>query len=177
MKKNVLIHGLILGTLLCLNGVWFMYLFYNDPDFKANDFLGYTILIVIFSLVFFGIKNYRDKHFTGNEFTFGKGFKTGLLVAFVGSTLYVVAWLFCQYLFVPDFIDKYVQYVINTTQQSGVTAAELAQKTKDMEEFREMYRNPLFAAVITYMEVFPLGLIVALISALILKRKQAPAAV
>ena len=41
-----------------------------------------------------------------------------------------------------------------------------------MAEFKEMYKNPLFVIVVSFGEVLPVGLIVALISALILKKKR-----
>ena len=80
--------------------------------------------------------------------------------------MYVVVWLFCYYLFVPDYLDKYIPHVLKEA-----SAAELPSKTKEMESFREMYKSPFFVVLITYAEVLPIGLLVALISALILKKK------
>lgn len=168
MKRTVLIFGLILGTILCLNMVYMVHLCYTNPDFKSNDIAGYTVMVVIFSMIFFGVRNYRNKQLNG-PITFGKAFKTGALIAFVGSTMYVVVWLFYYYLFVPDFLDKYIPHVLKEAAQNG---ADLAAKTQEMESFREMYKNPLFVIIITYLEVLPIGLIVALVSALILKRKK-----
>jgi len=144
-----------------------VYLCYNDPDFKGNDIAGYTVMIVIFSLTFFGIRNYRNQQLNG-VISFGKAFKTGALIALVGATMYVIVWLFYYYLFVPDFLDQYIPRVLKETAQNNPDT--LAAKTEEMENFREMYQNPLFVILITYFEVLPVGLVVALISALILKR-------
>jgi hypothetical protein len=170
MKRNVLIFGLVLGTILCINMVYMVNLCYTNPDFKSNDVLGYAAMVVVFSLTFFGIRNYRNKEL-GGVISFGKAFKTGALIAFAGSTMYVLVWLFYYYLFVPDFIDVFIPHVLNDAARNGATAAELAEKTKEMADFREMYKNPLFVVLITYSEVLPVGLVVALISSLILKRK------
>jgi amino acid transporter len=167
MKKNILIFGLVLGVILCINMIIMVNMIYTDPDFKSNDLIGYAVMVVVFSLIFFGVKNYRDKELDG-IITFGKAFKTGLLIAFVASTVYVVVWLFYYYLFVPDFIDKYTAHVLHQC----TTEAELAARTEEMASFKEMYNNPLFVILITYSEVFPVGLIVALVSSLILKRKK-----
>lgn len=165
MKKNILIFGLILGIILCVNMVYMVNLCYTNPDFKSNEILGYAAMVVVFSFIFFGVRNYRNKQL-GGLISFGKAFKTGFLIALAGSTMYVVVWLFYYYLFVPDFLDAYIPHVLKETP-----ATDLAAKTKEMEDFKEMYKNPLFVILITYSEVFPVGLAVALVSALILKRK------
>lgn len=166
MKKVVLIFGLIIGTILCVNMVVMVNMMYSHTDFKGNDIVGYAAMVVLFSLIFFGVRNYRNKQLDG-FISFGKAFKTGALIAFVGSTMYVVVWLFYYYLFVPDFIDVYSSYVLN-----NCTQADLPVKTAEMANFKEMYKNPLFVILITYSEVLPIGLVVALVSALILKKKQ-----
>lgn len=170
MKRNVLIFGFILGTILAVQMVYMVNLIYTNPDFESNDIVGYAAMVVVFSLTFFGIRNYRDKQLNG-VISLGKAFKTGALIALVGATMYVVVWLFYYYLFVPDFLDKYILCVINDANRDGATAAELAAKTEEMEQFREMYKSPFFVVLITYAEVLPIGLVVAFISSLILRRK------
>jgi len=166
MKRSILIFGLVLGTILCVNMVYTVDLCYKNPEFKGNDIIGYAAMVVIFSLTFFGIRNYRNKRLNG-VISLGKAFKTGALIALFGATMYVVVWLFYYYLFVPDFLDKYIPHVLK-----GIAPSDLAAKTKEMENFKEMYKNPFFIILITYSEVLPVGLIVAFISSLILKRKR-----
>jgi len=171
MKRNVIIFGLVLGTILCINIFYTVNLFYNDPEFKSNDIVGYAAMVAVFSLTFFGIRNYRNKQLNG-VIRLGEAFKPGALIALVGSTMYVVVWMFYYYLFVPDFLDKYISHVLMEATRNGATATELAEKTKEMENFKEMYKNPLFIILITYVEVLPVGLVVAFVSSLILKKKK-----
>jgi pheromone shutdown protein TraB len=166
MNKVVLIFGLVIGLVFCANIGFMVYWMYHNPDLKSSEIVGYTVMVLVFSLSFFGTRNYRNKYLDG-YITFGKAFKTGALIALVGSTIYVVAWLFSYYLFVPNFMDVYTDYVLK-----NCAVDDLAAKTKEMADFNEMYKNPFFVILITYSEVLPIGLIVALISALILKRKQ-----
>lgn len=168
MKKNVLIFGAILGAIMCANLFYMVYLCYNKPDFKSNAVVGYSIQIVIFSLIFFGIRNYRNKEL-GGLISLGEAFKTGALIALFASTLYVIIWLFYYYLFVPDFIDKYTAKVLRES-----APADVAANTKAMAGLKESYQNPIMIVLITYMEVLPVGLLVAFISALILKKKATP---
>lgn len=166
MQRNILIFGLISGGILCANMVLMVNMMYANTGFKGNDVVGYTALVAMFSLIFFGVRNYRNKTLDG-YIRFGKALKMGVLIALVASTLYVIVWLFYYYLLVPDFIDVYTAHVLK-----NCTPEDLPAKAAEMADFKEMYRNPLFVIVITYSEVFPVGLVVALVSALILKKKQ-----
>lgn|SRR5690606_13463321 len=166
MKKTVLIFGVIIGAILCANMIVMINMMYNSTDFKGNDIVGYAAMIVLFSLIFFGVRSYRNKQL-GGVISFRKAFKTGAWIALIASSMYVIIWLFYYYLFVPDFIDVYTDYVLKTC----TTTEELAAKTTEMANFKEMYKNPLFVILITYSEVLPIGIVVTLISALILKTK------
>lgn len=170
MKRNVWIFGLILGAIMVGNMVVMVNRVYNNPGIQSNDVLGYAAMVVVFSLTFFGIRNYRNKEL-GGVISLGKAFKTGALIAFIGSTMYVVVWLFYYYLFVPDFIDKYTEHTLLCAVQDGATPTELAAKRQEMAQFGEMYENPLFVILTTYAEMLPIGLVVAFISGLILKKK------
>ncbi|MCB0602115.1 MAG: DUF4199 domain-containing protein [Saprospiraceae bacterium] len=167
MKRAVIVFGLILGVILCINMFVMVHQMYTNPEFKGNDVLGYTLMVVMFSMIFFGVRDFRNKHL-GGVISFGKALTTGIWIALLGCTLYVVVWLFYYYLFVPDFLDVYVTHVLSHTSD-----AELASRTEQMNQFKSMYDSPLMVAVMTYLEVLPVGLIVALVSALILKRKVA----
>lgn len=167
MKKIVWVYGLILGTVFISGSLYMTHLlFYNNPDIESNDLLGYVVMIIIYSLIFFGIRNYRNSYLNG-AISFKKAFKTGALITLIASMVYVVVWLFYYYLFLPDFIDKYTAYVLR-----HASPETLADKTKAMQDFGTMYKNPLFVALITLTEILPLGLVVSLVSALILRKKK-----
>ena len=167
MKRHILIYGVVLGILHCVSLVIILNMMYSNPDFKGDHVTGYASMVVIFSLIFFGIRNYRNRELNG-YISFGKAFKTGVLIALAGSTIYVIFWLFYYYLAVPDFLDVYIPMALKNCENDP---AKLESTTKQMDMLRTMYKNPLFIALITYMEVLPVGLVVALISSLILKKK------
>lgn len=176
MKKNVLVFGLISGVIITGMMLYSAGRIYNQAEFKSNDVLGYAAMIVAFSFIFVGIKNFRDRYNNG-LISFGKAFKIGLYITLIASTIYVVVWLIDYYLFIPDFIDKYTVCVLKDAKSDGATSLELEKKATEMAKFKDMYKNPLFVILITYSEVFPIGLVVSLISALILKRKPKIASV
>lgn len=170
MKRNVLIFGSMIGVILVIHIIYMVHLIYNKPDFQSNDVLGYIFLFGLFSLVFFGVKNYRNKELNG-FISLRAAFKTGALIALLASTIYVVFWLFYYYLYVPDFLDRYIDHVMLEATREGATDAELAIQSEQMEQFRSWYQKPFMVVFITYMEVLPIGLVVAFISSLILKNK------
>jgi hypothetical protein len=171
MKKYVAIFGLVLGTLMAGHGIYMVNVVCENPGFEGNDIVGYAAMVVVFSLSFFGTLAYRNREL-GGVISLGKAFQTGALIAFVGATIYVVAWLFYFYLVVPDFIDKYSEHVIIVAEKHGATAAELAKKHEANAQFAEMYKNPAWVIVISYMEVLPVGLLVAFVGSLFLKKKK-----
>lgn len=170
MTRNILIFGTIMGAIICTNMVYMVSLCYSNPDMEPNDVLGYAAMVIVFSLTFFAIRNYRNNSLNG-IISFGHAFKTGAITVLLASTLYVVVWLFYYYLFVPDFIDKYTAFELKRATRAGVT--DLTEKTAEMAKLKDMYQNPLLVVLITYMEVLPVGLVVALVSAAVLKKKPA----
>lgn len=166
MKKTITIFGLVIGTILSISMMMMVNQMYSNPDMKGSDIVGYAAMVVMFSLIFFGVRNYRNKQLDG-FISFATAFKIGFWIAFIGSSMYVIVWLFYYYLFVPDFIDIYTSHVLK-----NCTPSDLASKTTEMANFKEMYKNPLFVVLITFSEVLPVGLVVALSSALILKKKN-----
>ncbi|MCB0656618.1 MAG: DUF4199 domain-containing protein [Saprospiraceae bacterium] len=169
MKRNVIVFGLILGAILCINMFIMVHRMYANPGFKSNDVLGYTLMVVMFSMIFFGVRDFRNKQM-GGVISFRKALVTGVLIALLGCTMYVIVWLFYYYLFIPDFLDVYINHVLNQTAE-----ADLASRTAQMNNFRSMYNSPLMVSIMTYLEVLPVGLIVALVSALILRKNRVAA--
>lgn len=170
MKKNVLVFGLISGFIVSIFMVFGMNNLMASSDFDNSMILGYTSMIIAFAFVFVGIKNYRDKYNMG-AITFGQAFRTGFWITLISSTIYVITWAIDYNYFIPDFMDKYAAHMIEQSKAAGATAAEIEKQTAEMAGYKEMYKNPLLFALFTYMEILPVGLIITLISAMILKRK------
>ena len=171
--KNVLIYGIISGIIvssLMLLSVNYMSHCEGNVDFNTSMLIGYASMLIAFSLVFVGIKNYRDKYNDG-IISFGKAFKIGIMIVLIASTIYVIAWLIDYFFFIPDFMEKYSTHMIEELKASGATQLEIDKQVEEMASFSEMYKNPFFNAMMTYTEILPVGLIVTLISSLILKRK------
>lgn len=174
MKKNIIIYGLIAGLLVStfmLVTVNYMSHCEGSVDYNTSMLIGYASMLIAFSLVYVGIRNYRNKY-NGGVISFGKAFQIGILIVLIASTMYVVAWLIDYFYFIPDFAEKYASHSLERLRASGASQVELDKEAKEMADFVRMYKNPFFNAMMTYVEILPVGLIVTLISALILKRKS-----
>ena len=171
MKSTVLKFGLISGAVLMVIIATAVSALRNDKvDFEHSQIVGYAAMVAAFLSVFFGIRSYREKN-GGGAITFGKALKVGILIVLVACAMYVVAWEIVYFGFVPDFADKYAAYSLEQMRAKGASPEKLAEETRRMESFKVWYRNPLFNAGMTFLEVFPAGLIMALVSAAILRRK------
>ena len=169
MKKTVLTFGLIGGAIMA--AMMFATLPFMDKiGFDKGEIVGYTTMILAFMLVFFGIRSYRE-NVGGGHITFGRAFAVGILITLVACVCYVVAWEIIYFKFMPDFADKYASYMIEKVRASGASQQVIDAKLQQMKSFKAMYDNPFINAAITFIEPFPIGLIVTLISAALLRKK------
>lgn len=170
MKRIVITYGFIAGLIVTAFMVFATCAHYNNPDFQPSMILGFTGMFIAFTFVFLGIKNFRDKQ-NGGSITFAQALKIGALISVIASTCYVGVWLIEYYCFFPDFMEKYTAMELKRAQETGVTGAELMAMKEEMKKYAEWYKSPIMVVLMTYMEILPIGLIIALISSLILKKK------
>ncbi|HEX6085918.1 MAG TPA: DUF4199 domain-containing protein [Thermoanaerobaculia bacterium] len=177
MKNIVLKYGLISGFLLAAacSVVWLNMEKIDKSMGAVSMAIGFGSMILAFTAVYFGIRAYREQQ--NGAITFGRGLSVGLLIALITCAFYVVGWQIVYWNFMPDFADKYAAVTIAKMQAAGASAAEISTKKAEMEEFKVMYRNPVYNVGMTFMEIFPVGLIISVISAAILRRKPEAAAV
>jgi len=170
MNKIVLTFGLIAGAILSTM-MLITLPFMDKIGFDKGEIVGYTTMVLAFLMVYFGIRSYRD-NVAGGSIKFGRALLVGLLITAVAAICYVVTWETIYYKVAPDFGDKYAAYAIEKTKRSGATDAQIALQTKEMMEFKEMYKNPLVNIAFTLLEPLPVGILFTLISAGILSRKR-----
>ena len=169
MKKTILTFGLISGALSSLMMVATVPFAHNIGFGKALV-VGYTAIILSFLLVFFGIRSYRDNPGNG-QITFSKAFAVGICITLISCIFYVVTWEIIYFNFMHDFMDTYNAHIIEKLKASGASAAAVQTQLQQMAKFKEQYENPLFNAAMTFIEPFPIGLAITLISAAVLRRK------
>ena len=173
MKKTVLTYGLISGVIaavLMLAHVPFM----HSLEGSKGLIVGYTGIVLSALLIFFGVRSYRE-NVSGGRLTFARGFAVGILITLLSNAMYVATWEVTYYKFMPDFADKYAAYSIEKAKSSGASQEKIDKKIQEAQQFQQMYKNPAMNVAMTFMEVFPIGLGVTLLSAAILRKKRATA--
>jgi uncharacterized protein DUF4199 len=176
MRKTVLTFGLIAGVILSVMMLATLP-FLDRIGFDHGEVIGYTTMVLAFLLIFFGVRSYRD-NVAGGFVSFGRALSVGALIVAVASVCYVATWELIYYKLAPDFVAKYQAYTIEKARASGESQAAIDERVAEMQRMVELYKNPAINVAITFLEPLPVGLVIALVSAGILRRRpqrRAPA--
>ena len=168
MKKVVLVYGLISGAIaavLLLAHVPFM----DSLGYNTSLLVGYAGIVLSALLIFFGVRSYRENVGNG-KLTFGRGFTVGILIALISSACYVAVWEVVYYSN-PGITDHVFDSQLKELKAGGASPMEISEAVREAESFKEMYANPFVNIAFTFIEPFPVGLLMTLISAAILRRK------
>jgi hypothetical protein len=169
MRKTGLTWGLLSGVVAIV--MMAITVPFIHPDSKGTaDVLGYSSILLSALLVFFGIRSYRENA-GGGRMTFGGGLAVGLLITLISTVLYAAAFEIMYFKLVPDFGERFTVCMVEAARASGSTAQEIEQVTNQARMFKQLYDTPATNAAMTFATSFPVGLVVSLISAAILRRK------
>jgi hypothetical protein len=169
MTKTVLTFGLISGAMISI--LMGGSLLLADKIGSGHSMvLGYTMMVASFLLIYFGIRSYRDNTLDG-KISFGRAFSCGILITLITTTCYVAMWEVLYFNFMPHFMDSYFAAEIHKVQASGLDPATTAAKVTAIQQMQQSYQNPLVNIAYTFIEPLPVGLLITLISAAMLRRK------
>jgi len=169
MNRTILTFGLISGAFTSLMMVATVP-FEDKIGFGKAEYLGYTLIVLSFLLVFFGIRSYRENAGNGH-ITFTKGFTVGICITLITCACYVITWEILYFTVLHDFMDKYGAYLVEKARASGASQAALQAQLEQLKSYKRMYENPLYNSAVTFLEPFPIGLAITLLSAAILRKK------
>jgi len=170
MKKTVLTFGIISGVMISVLMDGSLLLASKLGSGHNSMLLGYTMMVASFLLVYFGIRSYRDNSLDG-QISFGRAFACGILIALITTVCYVASWEIIYFNFMPHFMDSYWAAQINKVQASALDPAIKAARVSAIQQSQQAYQNPLINIAYTFIEPMPVGLIITLISAIVLRRK------
>ena len=170
MIRNILTYGIIAGLIV---GILLSTVVITGIGSHGSSgmVIGYTIMLVGLSVVFVGVKHYRDVD-KGGVIGFWQALGLGLAISFVAGILYVAAWDTACAITGMDFAGSYTAALIAQKKAAGVSGAELAKFVAEMNTFKVQYANPLYRWPMTFVEIFPVGVLVSLISAGLLRNSR-----
>lgn len=167
MYRIMLVYGAIAGMVIIAIMTAGMVL----GSGGGSEVQGYLTMIVVLSLIFVGVKRYRDKNL-GGVIKFLPALGVGAGIAAVAAVFYVLSWEVSLQVTDFAFIEAYKETTIASYEAKGLTGEALASKVEKLEAMMASYRNPAYRLPITFVEIFPVGLVVAFISAALLRNPK-----
>jgi uncharacterized membrane protein YhaH (DUF805 family) len=174
MLRNILVYGLIagvvegvllFGTTVALQGNG------HHPPLWVGMIVGYLSMLIALSAIFVGIKRYRDADL-GGVIGFWPALAMGLCISMIAGVFYVLAWEAAMWATHMDFAGSYAKLMIDQAKAKGVSGAALAKVIAEMDQFKQQYANPLYRLGEGFTEIFPVGVLVSLISAGLLRNRR-----
>ena len=169
MFSNILKYGLIAGVVV--GGIMFANFTFvgGEHNFEYGMVIGYATMLVALTAVFVGIKRHRDREL-GGVIRFWPAFGMGVSMSVIAGVLYSLSWEASQAITGGDFMASYSTYMLEQARAEGQSAAAIAEMTRQMAEFKVMYAKWWFRLPMTFSEIFPVGVLVSLVSAALLRR-------
>jgi hypothetical protein len=166
MFRSILTFGLAAGVIVGVPMFWLL------TQFGEGSLLtGYTLMLLALSLIFVGVKRHRDRAL-GGVIRFLPALGMGLGISAVAGLVYVVGWEFTLAVTDFRFIEEYSNAAVEAARARGASAAELQDVVEKMNEFRQSYTNPLVRLPMTFIEIFPVGVLISLVSAALLRNSR-----
>ncbi len=167
--KYALVYGGIAGAIIISVACFVVAL--DLPGHFETPWFGYLVMLVALSLVFVGVKRFRDVE-CGGVITFRRAFLLGLVMALAAASIYIIGWEIFLSVTGRDFMGEYTASTLEAMRADGAAPAAIEARAAEMQDFAASYRNPLVRIPVTFIEIFPVGLLVALASAALLRNPK-----
>jgi hypothetical protein len=168
MWRTILTYGLVSGLAIILVS---LALIIGGQSHHDSVWLGYLVMLVGLSAILLGVRQYRDRQL-GGVIKFWPALGMGLGIAVVAGLAYVGVWEIYLAATHYSFMDEYASHILAAKRAAGVTGAAYQQAVAQMQEMRDAYANPVFRMGLTFTEIFPVGVLVALVSAILLRNPR-----
>lgn len=169
MTRIIFTYGLVSGLVIIAGIIGTIALSQGQPH--SNVWLGYLIMLVAMSSILVGVKQYRDEH-KGGVIRFWPALGVGLAIAAVAGAAYVVVWEIYLALTDYSFMAQYAETTLAAKRAAGVTGAAYDKAVADMAAIAESYKNPLIRVPMTFVEIMPVGVLIAFVSAALVRNPK-----
>jgi len=170
MLRSIFIYGTIAG-LIAGGALSAVTLGAHAQSEIVGLLIGYTTMLIALSAVFVAIKRRRDKEL-GGVIKFWPALGLGLGISAVAGIFYAAAWDLALWITHMDFAGNYAKAMIAAEKAKGVSGAELRKVADQWNAWAASYANPLYRWTETFTEIFPVGVLVSLVSAGLLRNSR-----
>jgi len=171
MLKTILTWGLVAGLVVGVPMFVITLTLGGHIGGPYGMLVGYLTMLVALSAVFVGVKRYRDREL-GGVIGFWQAFGIGLAISIVAGVCYVLAWEVTQAFLPMDFGVAFAKSYVEQQKAAGVTGDALVKLTAEMDKFARDYHDPLYRLPMTFIEIFPVGVLVSLVTAALLRNSR-----
>lgn len=171
MLRTILLYGVLGGLIVAIPMFTLLALNPGHDNLASSQITGYSLMILALTMIFVGVKRYRDK-IKGGVIKFVPAFLVGLGISAVAGLVYVIGWEITQAITNNDFASSYANAMLEEARAKGASAAQIDAMSAEMAEFQRMYSNPLFRLPMTFIEIFPVGLLISLITAALVRNPR-----
>jgi hypothetical protein len=170
MKNLIFKNGLIVGAIATIPMMFMAASTASGRvDFDSGMMIGFAAMFLGYAIMIYHIRKY---HLIRGPLNFKQALLAGAGSMLIASCIYVLMWEIIYHFFIPDFGDIYAREMMDNAIKKGISGGELSKLTSQMEEFKIKYKNPIYNIGMTFLEILPIGLGIALLNALFyLKRK------
>jgi hypothetical protein len=133
--------------------------------------VGYLTQLVALTVVLLGVKAHRD-HALGGVIKFFPALGIGVAISAVASLGWVIAWEIVLAITKLDFPALMRESMLAEAQARQASEAEIQKVIADADGLARMYSVAPIRWAITFVEMFPVGVLVSLISAALLRNSR-----
>ena len=170
MLTTILRYGVIAGIIVAIP-TFAIPVTFKSLSPATGMVIGYTSMLVALSFVFMGVKHQRDAA-GGGVITFWPALGLGLAISLVAGVFYVLAWEMALAVSGMDFAAEWSAHTLAEARARGDSAAAIARLSTEMAQFRSDYARPLYRMGVTLSEILPVGVLVSLVSAGLLRNSR-----
>jgi hypothetical protein len=168
VKKIILRNGILAGLIVGIPMILYMTSIPAHGEMNLGMLVTYVLMLLALGMVFVGIRQYRDR-VLGGVIAFVPALAVGLGISAVAGILYAIAWEITLPLMKFDFIKFYSDSIIEQARAQGSSVEAAAARAA---EFTRTYANPLIRVPFTFLDIFPVGILVSLVSAALLRNSR-----
>ena len=158
-----LIAGILMFALAAIS--------HHHPSPQHAAPVGYAVMVLAALPIFSAIRRYRAENSRG-DIGIVPALAIGLAVAAISAVVYALCWELILAWGGIDYAADHAAQVLQQAREQGLGGSALEELNADLQQWRSAYASTPYRLSFSFMESFPTGAVVALVSALLLRNPR-----